>query len=99
MQSTSVALLEFGEAIGRAEVEVRVEKIKNGKAASKDEVTEEMIKSVGNKKVDCILRVSNMASESGVVPEDWRSVVVVPLYMVKGEERRHNVAIIKVSFY
>ena len=42
LQSTCVALLEFGEAIGRAEVEVRVEKIKNGKAASKDEVTEEM---------------------------------------------------------
>ena len=28
-----------GEPIGRAEVEVRVGKLKNGKAASKDEIT------------------------------------------------------------
>ena len=26
-----------------------------------------------------------MALESGVVPEDWRSAVIVPLYRVKGE--------------
>ena len=35
----------FGrEPIGRAEVEVRVGKLKNGKAAGKDEITEEMKK-------------------------------------------------------
>ena len=33
-----------GEPIGRAEVEMRVGKLKNGKAAGKDEITEEMIK-------------------------------------------------------
>ena len=33
-----------GESIRRMEVELRVEKLKNGKAASKDEVTGEMIK-------------------------------------------------------
>ena len=33
-----------GELIGIAEVEVRVGKLQNGKAASKDEITEEMIK-------------------------------------------------------
>ena len=32
-----------GEPIGRAEVEVRVGKLKNGKAASKDEIKGEMI--------------------------------------------------------
>ena len=26
-----------------------------------------------------------MACESGVVPEDWRSAVIVPLYKGKGE--------------
>ena len=26
-----------------------------------------------------------MSFENGVVPEDWRSVVIVPLYKVKGE--------------
>ena len=62
-----------GQLIKRTEVEVRVRKFKNGKAAGKNEVTGEMIK-VG----------SNMAFESSVVPEDWRSTVVVPLY--KGKE-------------
>ena len=33
-----------GEPIGTAEVEVRVDKLQNGKAVSKDEVTGEMIK-------------------------------------------------------
>ena len=26
-----------------------------------------------------------MAFESGIVPEDWRSAVILPLYKVKGE--------------
>ena len=33
-----------GEPIGRAEVELRVGKLKNGKATGKDEITGEMIK-------------------------------------------------------
>ena len=43
-----------GELIRRIEVEVRVGKLKNGKAAGKDEVTGEMIKGKGNKVVDWI---------------------------------------------
>ena len=38
-----------GEPIGRAEVEVRVGKLKDGKAASKDEITGEMIKDQGDR--------------------------------------------------
>ena len=36
-----------GESIRRAEVQVRVGKLKNGKAAVKDEITGEMIKGGG----------------------------------------------------
>ena len=43
-----------GEPIGRAEVEVRMGKLKNGKAAGKDEITGEMIKGGGNRVVDWI---------------------------------------------
>ena len=35
--------------------------------------------------VDWIWRVCNMAFESGVVPKDWRSAMIVPLYKGKGE--------------
>ena len=36
--------------------------------------------------VDWIKRLHNMAFESGVVPEDWRSALIVILY--KGKEER-----------
>ena len=35
--------------------------------------------------VDWILRLFNMGFESSVVPEDWRSAVIVPLYKAKGK--------------
>ena len=60
-----------GEPIERAEVEVRVDELKNGKAAGIDKITGEMIKVGGDRVVDWIWRQCNMAFESGVVPEDW----------------------------
>ena len=54
-------------------------KLKNGKAAGKDEVTGEMIKGGGNRVVDCIWRLCTMAFETGVVLEDWISAVIVQL--------------------
>ena len=60
-------------------------KFKNGKAVGKDEVTGEMIKGGGDRVVDCIWRLCNMACESDVVPGDLRSAVIVPLDKGKGE--------------
>ena len=73
-----------GEPIGRAEVEVRVNKLKKRKGRFKNEITGEMIKG-GDRVMDWIWRLCNMAFESGVVPEDWRSAMTVPLYKGKGE--------------
>ena len=76
----------FGrESIGRAEVEERVVILKNGKAAGKDEIRREMIKGRGKRVVGWIWRLCNMAFASGVVPEDWRSALTIPLYKGKGE--------------
>ena len=76
----------FGEQpIGRGEVKVRVDKFKNGKAAGKDEITGGMIKGGGDRMVDWIWRLCNMVLERGVVPEDWRSAVIVTLNKGKGE--------------
>ena len=60
-------------------------KLKNGKAAGKDEVTGEMIKGGGDRVVDWILMLFNIVFESGAVPEDWRSAVIVPLHKGKRE--------------
>ena len=51
-------------------------KLKNGKAAGKDEITGEMIKGGGVRVVDWIWKLCIMAFESGVVP----------LYKDKGEK-------------
>ena len=75
-----------GDPIGRTEVEVRVGKLKNGKAAGKAEVTGEMVKGGGNIVVDWIWRLCNMGFESGVQPDEWISDVIVPMY--KGKEER-----------
>ena len=59
-----------GEPNGRAEVEVRVGKLKNGMGPGKDEITREMVKSGGVRVMKRIWSLCNMAFESGVVPED-----------------------------
>ena len=45
-------------------------KLKNGKAAGKDEITGEIIKSGGDRVVDWIWKVCDMTFENGLVPED-----------------------------
>ena len=51
----------------------------------KYEVKGEMIKGEDDSVVDWIWRLCNMVFESGGVPKDWRSAVIVPLYKGKGE--------------
>ena len=75
----------IGELIRRIEVEKRVGMLKNGKVAAKDDVTGEMVKGGGDMMVDWIWRLCNITFES-VMPDDWRSAVIVPLY--KGKEER-----------
>ena len=64
-----VALMGFRKSIGRCEVQVRVGKLKNGKATGKDEIPGEMIKDGDDRVVDGIWRLCNMAFENGVVME------------------------------
>ena len=44
-----------------------------------------MIKGGCDRVVDWIWRLCNMAFENGVLPEDCRTAVIVPLYKGKGE--------------
>ena len=65
------------EPIGNADVEVRVEKLENGKATDGDEIAGQMIKGEGDKVVNWIWRLCNMA---------FAIAVIGPLY--KGKEER-----------
>ena len=69
---------------------MRMWRLDNGKAADKDEITGEMMKGGGYRVVDWIWRLGNMAFEVGVVPEDWRATVIVPMYKCKGERNEYN---------
>ena len=51
----------------------------------KNEVAGEMIKGKSDRVMDWIWRLCNMAFESGVVPDDSRYAVIVPLHKGKGE--------------
>ena len=55
------------------------------KEAGKDEVRGEIVKGGGDVVVDWIWKLCNMTFESGVVHEDLRSAVIVPLHKGKGE--------------
>ena len=59
-------------------------KLKNGKTASKNEITKEMIKGGGDRVLDWIWRLCNMTFQSGVLRKDWRSTAIIPLYKNKG---------------
>ena len=58
---------------------MRVGKLKNGKDADKDNITGEIIEGRGNRVVDWIWKLCNTVFESGAVPEDWWTTVIVPL--------------------
>ena len=64
---------------------MRVGKLQNGKVAGGDEITGEMVKGGGDRVEYWIWRLCNIAFENGIVPEDWRFAVIVPLYKGKGE--------------
>ena len=52
--------------------------------------SQEMIKGGDDRVVDWIQRLCNTAFESGGVPENWRSAVIVPLYKGKRERNECN---------
>ena len=69
-------------------------KLKNGIAAVKNEVREEMIKGGRSKVVDWIWRLFSMGLKGEVLSENWRSAVTVP--QCKDKKRGLNVRIVYV---
>ena len=57
----------------------------------KDEVTGEIVNGGGGELViDWDWSLCNGAFENGVVPEDWKSIVIVPCTWVKGEKTKYK---------
>ena len=66
---------------------MRLGKLKSEKPAGMNEVTGELVKVGGDMVVDWIWRLCSMSFEIDVVPEDWRSPVMILLYEGKRERR------------
>lgn len=65
-------------------------KLKNGKASGVDGITGEMLK-FGDTVLDewlCILL--NACLREAIVPNDWKSAVIIPLYKGKGSKDCQN---------
>jgi hypothetical protein len=68
------------------EVQRAVSKLKNGKAAGEDGITNEMVKSGGLAIVERLVRLFNACMNIGNAPDEWRSAIVVPLFKGKGDK-------------
>lgn len=68
------------------EVQEAVREMKAGKAPGLDGCVVECLKCGGVKIIEWLVRVLNVCFESGIVPVDWVSACIVPLYKGKGDK-------------
>jgi len=82
---------ELNEAlITREEVQEAVREMKAGKAAGLDGCAVECVKSGGATVVEWLVRLLNICFMSSLVPIDWASACVIPLYKRKGNKYECN---------
>ena len=72
--------------ISLVEVTEVVKQLHSGKAPGVDDIRPEMLKALGVGGVSWLTRLFNIAWESGSVPREWQTGVVVPIFK-KGDQR------------
>lgn len=79
--------LEQGKEEEIDEIEIReaIKMLKNGKAAGHDQITAEMLKSMGSEGLKILKVICNKAWMEGKVPQDWKIGIIVPLHK-KGDK-------------
>ncbi|KAK3534178.1 hypothetical protein QTP86_002508 [Hemibagrus guttatus] len=82
---------EVDSFITQAEVTEVVQQLLGGKAPGVDEIRPEYLKSLDVVGLSWLTRLCNIAWQSGTVPLDWATGVVVPLFK-KGDRRGTNPA-------
>ena len=73
-------------AITLVEIEKAVREMKPGRAPGLDGCAVECLKQGGMALMEWLERVFNLCLNEGVVPADWRSACIVPLYKGKGDK-------------
>lgn len=72
------------------ELEEAIHKLKNGKAPGGDKITAEMIKHIGQKGKELMLKIYNKIWMEEEIPNEWRKTLIVPIYKNKGNKRDCN---------
>lgn len=62
------------------ELKQAIKTLKNGKAPGCDMITSEMIKNLGENGMNTLLHIFEKVWNEEVVPEDWRTSLIVPVY-------------------
>uniref|UniRef100_A0A914XLP4 Reverse transcriptase n=1 Tax=Plectus sambesii TaxID=2011161 RepID=A0A914XLP4_9BILA len=70
-------------AITKAEVDLALRKMKNGKAVGPDGIPTEAWKACGNTGMTWLTALFNRILESGKMPNAWRSSMIAPIYKKK----------------
>ncbi len=76
--------------ISRLEIQKAIARLKCGKAAGMDGITAEMMKYGGDAVVDWMLLICERARKKGEVPDDWKKVIIVPLYEGNGSRNESS---------
>ena len=79
----STQLDETESVILRAEVEVALKHLKEGKVAGYDSISAEVLKTGGEPCVDVIHKLCKKISNSEHIPEDWGKATIVPIFKKK----------------
>ena len=77
-----------GAGISKEEVIRAISRMKSGKASGIDDITPEMLKALDDAGVEVIHELIHKAWTEKVVPEDWSTAIIAPLYKNKGEKTK-----------
>ena len=84
------AVDEEGYEITEMEVRMALDNMQNGKAAGDDELTAEVIKSLGVEGIRWLTVMMNVAYRVEAVPADWQKGIICPIYKNKGAKSDCN---------
>lgn len=74
------------DKISLEELQEAIRKLKYGKAPGCDRITSEMVKNMGRKGVELLLKIYNRVWRDVTLPNDWRKALIMPIYK-KGDRR------------
>ena len=75
------------QAISVKELQKALRKLKRRKSPGPDEITNEMLKNLGNSALAKLLQVYNSSWETGDVPQIWREAIMMPI-LKKGKDKK-----------